>query len=245
MRRPFRPMARAAAWAGAGSRGPHLSARLTAATATPERAWLGEVSAVVLQQAPADLNTAYRKSFASVTGRGRQPAGPGGPDWDRRKGHPVHRQCPVQGADQREAAPAQDRGRTGALVAPAAAQAVMAVVTGNGGAAVLAPRVSGRSRDRRHRHDRTGTHAGWRSAQREIAPAQLAGRRPPAVPMFCVPAAGMNPRPCRRHRRQYDAGATVGNTTPVQENDSAGQTAPELAVPCRSAAANSPSTGSA
>ena len=26
---------------------------------------------------------------------------------------------------------------------------------------VLAPRVSGRSHDRRHRHDRTGTHAGW------------------------------------------------------------------------------------
>jgi len=72
---------------------------------------------------------------------------------------------------------------------------------------VLAPRVSGRSGDRRHRHDRTGTHAGWRSAQREIAPAQLAGRRPPVVPMFCVPAAGMNVRPCRRRRRQYDAGA--------------------------------------
>jgi putative transposase len=33
-----------------------LSARLTAAKATPERAWLGEVSAVVLQQALADLN---------------------------------------------------------------------------------------------------------------------------------------------------------------------------------------------
>ncbi len=72
---------------------------------------------------------------------------------------------------------------------------------------VLAPRVSGRSRDRRHRHYWTGTHAGWRSAQREIAPAQLAGRRPPAVPMVCVPAAGMNLRPCRRRRRQCDAGA--------------------------------------
>jgi len=34
-----------------------LSARLTAAKATPERVWLGEVSAVVLQQAQADLNT--------------------------------------------------------------------------------------------------------------------------------------------------------------------------------------------
>ena len=29
-----------------------LSARLTAAKATPQRAWLGEVSAVILQQAP-------------------------------------------------------------------------------------------------------------------------------------------------------------------------------------------------
>ena len=38
-----------------------LSARLTAVKATPGRAWLTEVSAVVLQQALADLNTAYRK----------------------------------------------------------------------------------------------------------------------------------------------------------------------------------------
>ena len=40
-----------------------LSARLTAAKTTPERAWLGEVSAVVLQQALADLCTAYRRFF--------------------------------------------------------------------------------------------------------------------------------------------------------------------------------------
>ena len=46
-----------------------LSARLTAAKATPERAWLGEVSAVVLQQALADLTAAYRNFFASVTGK--------------------------------------------------------------------------------------------------------------------------------------------------------------------------------
>jgi putative transposase len=38
-----------------------LSARLTAAKATPQRAWLGEVSAVPLQQSLADLNTAYRR----------------------------------------------------------------------------------------------------------------------------------------------------------------------------------------
>src|SRR5713226_8833529 len=50
-----------------------LSARLTAAKASPERAWLGEVSSVVLQQALADLNAAYRNFFASVTGRRKGP----------------------------------------------------------------------------------------------------------------------------------------------------------------------------
>jgi putative transposase len=50
-----------------------LSARLTAAKASPERAWLGEVSAVVLQQALADLGTAYRNFFASVTGKRNGP----------------------------------------------------------------------------------------------------------------------------------------------------------------------------
>src|SRR5271170_4737071 len=50
-----------------------LSARLTAAKATPERAWLGEVSAVVLQQALADLNTAYRNYFASLKGERKGP----------------------------------------------------------------------------------------------------------------------------------------------------------------------------
>ncbi|MBW8484925.1 RNA-guided endonuclease InsQ/TnpB family protein [Actinomadura parmotrematis] len=41
---------------------------ITQAKQTPERAWLGEVSAVVLQQALADLNTAYRNFFTSVSG---------------------------------------------------------------------------------------------------------------------------------------------------------------------------------
>src|SRR5204863_4324806 len=50
-----------------------LSARLTAAKATAERAWLGEVSAVVLQQALADLCAAYRNFFASVKGGRRGP----------------------------------------------------------------------------------------------------------------------------------------------------------------------------
>jgi putative transposase len=50
-----------------------LSARLTAAKSTPERAWLNQVSAVVLQQALADLNAAYRNFFASITGKRRGP----------------------------------------------------------------------------------------------------------------------------------------------------------------------------
>lgn len=51
-----------------------FSARLTASKHTTERAWLCEVSAVVLQQALADLNTAYRNFSASRAGRrkGRQ-----------------------------------------------------------------------------------------------------------------------------------------------------------------------------
>ncbi|WP_250032165.1 RNA-guided endonuclease InsQ/TnpB family protein, partial [Paractinoplanes maris] len=56
-----------------------LSRRLiTEAKLTPERAWLGEVSSVVLQQALADLNTAYRNFFASISGKrkGRKLAPP-------------------------------------------------------------------------------------------------------------------------------------------------------------------------
>src|SRR5439155_5013750 len=50
-----------------------LSARLTAAKKTPERAWLSEVSAVVLQQALADLNAAYRNFLASIKGERKGP----------------------------------------------------------------------------------------------------------------------------------------------------------------------------
>jgi transposase len=74
-----------------------LSARLTAAKATSERAWLNEVSAVVLQQALADLNSAYRNYFASLTGKrkgrrsGRPGSGPArtpGKQRDRRESPP-------------------------------------------------------------------------------------------------------------------------------------------------------------
>ncbi|MEO3892766.1 transposase [Nonomuraea sp. B5E05] len=46
---------------------------ITRAKQTSQRAWLGEVSAVVLQQALADLNTAYRNFFASITGKRTGP----------------------------------------------------------------------------------------------------------------------------------------------------------------------------
>ena len=63
-----------------------VSARLTAAKRTPERAWLGEVSAVVLQQALADLNAAYRNFFASLK-RGRAQPKVGKPRFRSRKDH--------------------------------------------------------------------------------------------------------------------------------------------------------------
>ena len=46
-----------------------LSKRLTASKKTPERAWLGEVSAVILQQSLRDLDTAYRNFFDSLKGK--------------------------------------------------------------------------------------------------------------------------------------------------------------------------------
>ena len=67
----------------------------------PERAWLAEVSSVVLQQALADLNTAYRNYFASLNGKRKGPK-VAKPRFRSRKdpsaGGPVHRQRPVQGA---------------------------------------------------------------------------------------------------------------------------------------------------
>ncbi|WP_446221325.1 RNA-guided endonuclease InsQ/TnpB family protein [Nocardia sp. IBHARD005] len=48
-----------------------LSKALTAAKRTPSRAWLCEVSSVVLQQALADANAAYRNFFASLSGKRR------------------------------------------------------------------------------------------------------------------------------------------------------------------------------
>ena len=96
-----------------------LSARLTAVKATPERAWLGEVSAVVLQQALADLNTAYRNFFASVTGKRKGPkVAP--PRFrsrkDRRQAVRFTGNARFKITAEREAAAAEDRGRAGPLV---------------------------------------------------------------------------------------------------------------------------------
>jgi putative transposase len=63
-----------------------LSARLTASKRDPARAWLNEVSAVVLQQALADLNTAYRNFFASRKGQRKGPKA-GKPKFRSRKDH--------------------------------------------------------------------------------------------------------------------------------------------------------------
>src|ERR1035441_10627720 len=96
-----------------------LSARLTAAKASPQRAWLGEVSAVVLQQALADLTAAYRNFFASAAGTRNGPrAGPPPVPVPQRPpaGDPVHPQRPLRRHRGPEAAPAEDRGRGGLLV---------------------------------------------------------------------------------------------------------------------------------
>lgn len=61
-----------------------LSKALTAAKKTPERAWLGEVSAVVLQQSLRDLDTAYRNFFDGLRGK-RPRTGP--PRFKSRRGN--------------------------------------------------------------------------------------------------------------------------------------------------------------
>ncbi|MBA9007185.1 putative transposase [Actinomadura cellulosilytica] len=57
---------------------------ITQAKKTPERSWLGEVSAVILQQSLADLNAAYRNFFASLSG-GRKGAKVAPPRFRSRK----------------------------------------------------------------------------------------------------------------------------------------------------------------
>ena len=67
--------ARRDAWADGQRRlsDAEVSKRLTRSKKTPERAWLGEVSAVVLQQAVADANTAHRNWLSSLSGKRKGP----------------------------------------------------------------------------------------------------------------------------------------------------------------------------
>jgi transposase len=89
-----------------------LSKRVTAAKLTPDRVWLSEVSSVVLQQALADLNVAYRNFFNSVSGKrkGRTVAPPGSGRvraTGRRSGSPGtpgSRCCPTAGCAYRRSA---------------------------------------------------------------------------------------------------------------------------------------------
>ena len=104
-----------------------LSAWLTAAKKTPERQWLGEVSAVVLQQALADLSAAYRNFFASV--KGERKSGRAGPPRlrsrkDRRQAIRFTANARFTVLAERAAAAAEDRGCCGAVVAAAAVPAV-------------------------------------------------------------------------------------------------------------------------
>ncbi|GGP10958.1 transposase [Nonomuraea glycinis] len=67
---------RKAAWKADRARisGPRLQQLcITAAKRTPERDWLGQVSAVPLQQALRDLDVAYTSFFASVSGKRKGP----------------------------------------------------------------------------------------------------------------------------------------------------------------------------
>ncbi|MFG2380760.1 RNA-guided endonuclease InsQ/TnpB family protein [Streptomyces avermitilis] len=57
---------------------------ITQAKQTPERSWLGEVSAVVLQQSLRDAEAAYKNFFASLKGR-RKGAKTGAPQFKSRK----------------------------------------------------------------------------------------------------------------------------------------------------------------
>ncbi|WP_316043367.1 helix-turn-helix domain-containing protein [Actinomadura sp. CNU-125] len=84
-----------------------LSAALTEAKKTPGRAWLGEVSAVVLQQSLRDLEAAYRNFFDGLAGKR------GGTPVQVPQGHapvdPVHRQRPLVGHRRRQTRAAQGR----------------------------------------------------------------------------------------------------------------------------------------
>jgi hypothetical protein len=106
-----------------------LSKRLiTEAKKDPQTAFLGEVSAVVLQQALRDCDVAYKNFFESVKGNSKGK-GVGEPRFrsrrDNRQAIRFTANGPVSGAGERQAAPAEDRRGGGALVPGPAVRTVV------------------------------------------------------------------------------------------------------------------------
>ncbi|MGJ3560948.1 hypothetical protein ACR6C2_31595 [Streptomyces sp. INA 01156] len=76
-RLPARPQGSARGGAAVRDVGRAVRLRITQAKRTGERAWLADVSAVVLQQSLRDLEAAYKNFFDSIKGRRRgRKAGP-------------------------------------------------------------------------------------------------------------------------------------------------------------------------
>ncbi|MEV5825163.1 transposase [Spirillospora sp. NPDC052242] len=98
-----------------------LSAALTKAKKTPERAWLGEVSSVILQQALRDVETAYRAFFDGLAGE-RPRMGGSTVQIPQRPApvDPVHRQRPLAHHRGRRTRAPQDRRSEGEVVPHAA-----------------------------------------------------------------------------------------------------------------------------
>ena len=147
-----------------------LSKALTAAKRTPARAWLAEVSAVVLQQALADANTAYRNFFASVKGarKGRRLGAPRFRSRrDRAQSIRFTRAARFRVTSAGRLRLPGDRGRAGALVAGAARRGV--VGDGHRGRDRPVSRLVRRRRPRgtrsRRPGGRWGSTSGWRTSR--------------------------------------------------------------------------------
>lgn len=102
-------------------------ALLTEAKRRPERTWLGEVSAVVLQQSLRDAEQAYRNFFASLKGERKGPKieEPRMKSRkDKRAAIPVYRKRPLVRHPRWPPEPAEDRRGEGRLVQAAARRPV-------------------------------------------------------------------------------------------------------------------------
>ena len=180
-----------------------LSKALTAAKRTPTRAWLAEVSAVVLQQALADASTAYRNFFASVKGarKGRRLGAPRfRSKRDRAQSIRFTRAARFRVDRGGPVAAARDRGRPGPLVAGAAGQAVER--DGHGGRDRPVPRLVRRRRPRRAtpgERPRGGHRPGPRPLRGPVGRPE--GRKPAHRPQGRLQAApgtaGTGPPPAR------------------------------------------------